>query len=371
MDFLRSKFKIWWLQAVYSLVSGGFSLLYIYFVKQQISFFYILMAEFCGLVIIVIYLVCGKILHSRYTIMAGYLLLALSALVMLLPFKALYLVFFYFILSWLAAIIFFTPYNILYFQKIQKGEHLQDITFYWAVGIVVGIFAPLLAAYVWQMTNLSVFLTIYTLFIIFSLFLLNYIPAEVYRYKIKEGLTYLKGLRTINMIDGALHRTNGIIILIFSLQYINNELDFGKFLSITGLVALFVAFPMAKLSDQKQKRTIFIWPISVATGLVVMSFYFVNSFWQFFVLALILKGLLVLSEPIRSNIVLDKKEKRAITWISREIYLNIGRVLLVAVLVVMLYFGWFKETFIVMGALHLLFPVVVYFKKVYAPVAIN
>lgn len=371
MPLLKKYFKIWWLQAVYIFIGGCFSLLYIYFIKNRISIFYILIGELCAFGLIVIYLIFRRVIYSRRTIIAGLILEIISILILLLPFKPFYLVIPYFILSWLAAILFFTPYNILYFEKTQKEKHLQEITFYWAISIVIGVFAPLVAAYIWHIVGLTLFIIIYVFFTVISLLLLNYVPAETYRYNIKEGLTYLKGLRTINMIDGALQRTNGIIILIFSLQYINNELDFGKFLSIIGLVALFVAFPMAKLSDKKQRRTIFIWPISIAAGLIVMSFYFVNFFWQFFVLALILKGLLVLSEPIRSNIVLDKKEKRAITWISREIYLNIGRLILMAVLVMMLYFGWYKETFIVMGALHLLFPVVVYFKKVYVPVAVN
>ena len=143
-------------------------------------------------------------------------------------------------------------------------------------------------------------------------------------------------------------------------------MDFGKFLSVMSLVALFFAFRLAKKSDKKQNRTMFIWPLSIATGLVAMCFYFVTTFPVFLILALLLKALTILVEPIRSNIILDKTEKKPIDWISREVFLNIGRMFLVGVVALMLFFKLDKEIFIFLGLVHILFPFVVYYKKVYA-----
>jgi len=364
---LKKYFQVWWLQALYIFIAAGFvSLLYLYFVKNEVSFSQIMLADAVSLLLVTIYITFRGKMHSRHTMTIGFFLVSLCLLVLLLPLAVEYKLYIFFILAGFAAIMFFTPYNILYFRGIKEDHHMQSMTFYWAVMIITAVVSPFVAAYIWTNSGLTPFISVAVIISLIAIYLTKYLPKQTYTYSIKHGWNFLKGFRLITMLDGALHRATGVVVVLYSLQYITNEFDFGKFLSLMALAALVIAFPMAKLSDKWHKRTVFIWSTSLLAALIVFSFYFVDNFLWFFILAMMLRGLMVLNEPLRSNIILDKEKEKAIVWISREIFLHLGRAILVFILAGMLYLGYHKETFILMGALHLLFPLLVYKEKVYA-----
>ncbi len=364
---LKKHFRIWWIQGLNTFFHHGFAvLLYLYFVKESISFAELILAKAVSVLVVIIYLLFRGYFHSRKSIVTSFLLLAASMLLFFTSIDVHIILYIYFVVDFLGTIIFYTPYNILFFKDANKDKHLQEMTWYWGVSIVTAVVGPIVGAYIFAGFGLNVFLIVSLLIVAFALYLTRFIKSEEYRYTLKQSLQYLKGLRTVNLIDGALHKVKFVIIPVFSLKYIQTETDYGLFLSLISLVALFFAFEMAKFSDKRKKRTIFIWPLSIAAGIVTGLFYFVNTFFWFMVLAVILQALTVLVEPIRSNIIQDKKEKKPITWISREVYLNIGRVILLVFVALLLFYDLEKYVFVLLGLLHISFPVVLHLKKVYA-----
>ena len=348
-------------------VTFGFtSVLFVYFVKKDVTFFQIFLAEFFSYSLIVAYLLFRRTLFSRRTILTGYLLIVAGMLILLLPFPATALLFPYTIVYSLGVIMFFAPYNILYFKNF-KGGNLEHITTYWAIGIVTGLVAPLIGSFVLAKFPLWIFIFCTGLILLSAAYLTRFVERQKYSYTTKEVLTHIRGLRTLSIIDGSLHKTSLIVVTVFSLQYITTELNFGRFLSVAALAGIVVALPMARISDQWQKRTVFIWPLSLITAGVVFSFVFVKGFLGFFALALLLKALLSLMEPIRGNVMLDKKEAaNPITWISRELFLNVGRLIMMGVIAVCIYFNNYIAVYSFIAIQMILYPVILYFKKIYA-----
>ncbi|MBI4992791.1 MAG: hypothetical protein HZC26_01460 [Candidatus Magasanikbacteria bacterium] len=367
--WLKKNFKVWWLQALLAFATFGFtSVLFVYFVKKDVTFFQIFLADFFSYSLIVAYLLFRRTLFSRGTILTGYLLIVVGMLILLLPFPATALLFPYTIIYGLGVIMFFAPYNILYFKSIQRGN-LEHMTIYWSIGIITGLVAPLIGSFVLAKFPLWIFISCAVLILLSAAYLTRFVERQKYSYTTKEVLTHIRGLRTLSIIDGSLHKTSLIVVTVFSLQYITTELNFGRFLSIAALAGIIVALPMARISDRWQKRMIFIWPLSIMSAGVVFSFIFVKSFLGFFALALLLKAILSLLEPIRGNVILDKKETgNAITWISRELYLNIGRLMMMGVIAVFIYFGNYTAIYSFIALQMVLYPIILYFKKTYAVV---
>jgi len=363
--WLERHFKVYWLQAVYVFAHAGFGvLLYIVFFKEHITLSQLLLGEFLASTAVALYLTFRRALFSRFDMRLGFILYGLVLLLFFLPFS-LPIFFTYFILRGIGIMTFYTPYNILFFNQSKRGRSLQDMTWYWGVGIAAGVIAPIFGGFVLGNFSFGVFLALGASVLFCGAWLSGKAKKEEYRYTVAQGLNHLRSLRTVVTIDGALHKVMMVVIPIYGLLYFSDELDYGMFLSLVAVVALLFSFRMAKLSDKLQKRRIFIWPLSIAAGIATGLFYFAESFWAFLALALILRALSVMVEPIRSNIIQDKKKKSHLNWISREIYLNIGRALMLGVVALMMYAGLQQEIFIFLASLHILFPIVVSLKKVY------
>jgi len=363
--WLEKHFRVYWLQAILVFAHAGFGiLLYIVFFGEHVSLFQLLLAEFAASTAVMIYLIFRRVFFSRFDMRLGFVLYGLGLTLFFLPFSA-PLFFAYIIFRSVGIMTFYTPYNILYFNQTQKGKSLQDMTWYWGVGIVAGVVAPLLGGFMLNQFPFGVFLSVAIAILFVGFLFVGKAKEEVYSYTIKEGLTHLKSLRTIVTLDGALHKVMMVVIPVYGLLYLTNEVDYSVFLSLVAVIALLFSFRMAKLSDKLKKRRVFIWPLSIATGIVTGLFFFVDSFWTFLILALLLKALSVMVEPIRSNIIQDKKKKSHLNWISREIYLNIGRAMLLGIVTLMIYFGLQQEIFILLALLHIIFPILVSIKKIY------
>ena len=101
----------------------------------------------------------------------------------------------------------------------------------------------------------------------------------------------------------------------------------------------------------------------------MISFYFVNNLFWAVVLIVLFKFITILFNPLRSNILLDKVSNGPITWISREIYLNIGRFFILGLVAFIVYLGFLREAFVSVAILYLIFPIVVRYKKIYAKIS--
>ena len=368
ITYLKENFKIWWLGSFYVFLSSGFfTSLYVYFIKKSISLEQILLAEFLAAITVSITILLRRRWHSQYSLYFGFSCAALALLSLFLPWSAKYLLPIYTVVSYLGAISFYIVFNILFFNSGKKDQNLQHVTFYWAIMIVSGIIGPLIGGYILSTVGIYYFAVVSFLILGILFYLIKYVPHQVYTFTTKDLFGTLRGFRYITLLDGALHKVGLITITLMSLRFITNEFDFGKYLSLVSIVALIFSFRTAKISDRINRRMVFIWPLSIAAAITTAALYFANNFYLYIVLALLLKALTVMVEPMRTNILQDKADKsNPVTWISRELYINIGRSILWLGAFILWHFNLQFLLFIIMGFLYLLFPIIVDHKKIYA-----
>ncbi len=365
-SFLEKQFRVWWLQVGYMIVNSGFiSLLYVYFVKSHLNFGYIILAEALGYLFSIFLILVKKQFSSQRDLRFGFLLVFCALILLLFPLLPLTLLIPYTILKVTGAIMFFTPYNILFFESTQTSKKLSRMTSYWSIGVVVGVLAPIIGGYLFSRLGLSPFVLLALVFLGLTFYLIKFVKKEVYRYSIQEIFEDIQGFRTIVMIDGALPTASNLLLSLYLLTFVRGAFDFGILLSSIALLSVSFSFLIAKLSDKKKKRLEFIWPLSSFAGIILLLLYFTQSFWSVVLLVVLFKFVSTMLNPIQSNIVFDRENTTASTWISREIFLNIGRTLVLLCLLPLVYLGFLKEAFVVLALLFIVFPFVVFKKGVY------
>lgn len=359
-------FKLWWLQAILMIAEIGFaSLLALLFFRESVPLYHLFFAQAAGALFVTIYLIMRRVFFSRGDIRLGFLLSMVGFSFLFLPFSiGVYYV--YMIFSYVSIMTFFTPYNILFFERTPKERRLRDMTMYFAIFVVVGIVAPIMGAELFERLGLKPFLAIAIMCYGLGFLLAGFVKKERYPFSFQELFSCLKRVRTITTLDGMIGKIFAVIPL-YALLYITSARDFGAFLSVMSLVALFFSFRIAKQSDASQNRVQFLYPLSIIMGCLVMLLGFTNSFWPFFLITLFVKGLDVILAPIRSNIMQDAVPHAPVNWVAREVFLNIGRAAVMGFVGCSFLFGLERISFFLLGILPILFPLLVFRKKVYAP----
>lgn len=371
ITYLKDNFKIWWLGSFYVFLSSGFfTTLYVYFVKRHISFQQLLFVEVLAALAVTITVLVKRRWHTQYSLYFGFVCTALAVASLFLPLPIKFLLPIYGTVGYVGTVSFYVIFNILFFSSSKEDKNLQHTTFYWGIMIISGIVGPLIGGFI--LAKLSIFYFALVAFVILGIlfYLIRYVPTKVFTLTKHDLFNSIRGFRKITLLDGALHKVGLMAITLMSLRFIDNEFDFGKYLSLVSIVALIFSFRTAKISDHLRRRMVFIWPLSIGAAVTTAALYFADNFYLYITLALILKALTVMVEPMRTNILSDKANKNnPIIWISREFYLNTGRTIFWLMTAVLWYFGQQSILFIIMGLLYLLFPIIVEYKKIYATVS--
>ncbi len=356
--------RLYVLQTLCSFVAAGFvGILYLHFFKQHISLVDFFLAQALADGAVTSMIAVRRIFFSRRDIQVGFLIVGIALALLLMPFSRSFF-YVYTVVRMVGTILFFTPYNILFFEETHTDRRLRSMTGYWAVSVVVGVVAPVACGFIFEQFGRAIFIGSALVLIIAGIVVGSRVPSRVYRYTTKEVYIRLKKLRTINMLDGALHRVEGAVGF-FALLYFTNELNYGIYLSLMALVALVPSFYIAHVSDTRRERMRFMWPISLATGALVWIFAGIHSLSAFIIAMMALNAITVLIEPLRSTILLDATESAPVDWIARELFLNTGRMFFSLTVALFLWFNLTTTLFIFLGILHMAFPCVVWYKKIY------
>lgn len=366
LQVCKQKFDVWWLQVLYSTVSAGFiTILYVYFVKNELPFFYILLAEGIGYGGSVIVILLKRSFHSRRDIQIGLSIVLISLLALLLPIPTVAILILYVTLRVIGGILFFVPYNVLFFEPTDKEKKLYRMTIYWAIGSVVGVLAPITTGFLFTQFGLGVFISVAIVLLLITIALAGFVKKDVYTYSTTQVLSQIRGLRTITMMDGALLNASKLLIALYLITFVNNEFDFGKILSLIAVLSVVLSFKVAKFSDTYKKRTIFIFPFSAVLALIFLGLYVAQTFWAVLVLVVAFSLFSSLFNPIRANILLDVVENTPLTWIARDIYLNIGRCCIFVCLAIVIQLDALNISFLLMSFLFLVFPILLIKKGAY------
>ncbi len=337
------------------------------FYHQHIALSDIFFADAIACAANAMFIVMRKSIHTRRDIRIGFGLMTIGLfLVAFLPHTRTLLYAFY-ILQVLGAITFYIPVNILYFKGVAEDARMRGMTLYWIVGIATGVAAPLVGALLYAHTSMMVFLIVPLLLTLCGVWMAQYVPEDIISYSRGDVFNYLKGLRVINALDGALHRVSGDAGF-FVLMFASTVASYSSYLSCVSLVMAAVAWIVATKSDKTNNRMKYLWPTALLAGAATMGLSLAHSFITFLILSVVARASLVIAEPLRSNVTQDSAVAHAHIWISREFYINIGRTLLQIIAGILLVIGSPTAALILFGALHIAFPFLVHRKKIYKTV---
>jgi hypothetical protein len=167
------------------------------------------------------------------------------------------------------------------------------------------------------------------------------------------------------MFDGALLNVSKVLISLHFINFVANEFDFGKLLSLIALLSVVFSLQIVKVSDAYKKRTVFIWPLSFILALTFIGLSFATEFWLVLTLVIIYSFFGKLLDPLLANVAVDAAWSSPNTWISRDLFLNIGRgVTLITFAAVVALFG-LQTAIVVLAGMFVCFPFLLMYKGVY------
>ena len=220
---------------------------------------------------------------------------------------------------------FYVFYNVAHFANTQKEKTGHSSALMFSVGPVINIVAPLASGYI-----ASVSLTWLWILAILSfavcLFFAEKQENFTVSYTIKGALREIKTTRLFILIEGVWGAVPFALIPIFTLYFIKEPLPYGAYLAYLSLVAVVANILFGKFTDKIQKRSIFLYPITIITALFTFLLYFaINDLYLWIIATSLLQFVLPLFWNLSTSLVIDAHTDLKLAIPAREIILSLGR----------------------------------------------
>jgi hypothetical protein len=302
-----------------------------------------------------------EVFYIKKFMMLGLFFQGVIALV--LGFYSSYSIYLFVLFSGLNLLFFWVTLNYIFFKGTSKDTSASNSSWYIILPGVFGMIMPLLGAFVINLRGYYwMFILTFILYLISIFFVQKGVVEERVEAKTMVGIKKYKGLKTITLFEGALQFFGVIIIPAYSLLFFKTENQVGLFLSYLGVIGLIISIILAKKSDvsQQRKKYIYFLLICFAVSIFILSFAHTQRFWIIAVAPITM--LFSISFPIRTAIAIDGREKDIHLWKTREIFLNIGRVISLSFASILFYYGLYPYVFVFYGLLMIPYILLVRYK---------
>jgi MFS family permease len=278
-----------------------------------------------------------------------------------LPLREAFLVY---VFGWAGLVIlFWLPLNMSFFQESHNGRHAKDSWSYMVAPGMLSIVIPPLGAMMMRMYGYKwLFLLTAGLYLLAMGWVWRKVPSQTWKVQRKEAILNFKGLKTISMMEGALHFFSSVVLGVYALRFLQNETEVGWFWSYVAVVGLVAGFFMARMSDAKQERKKYVVILFSLLLICVVGFMLAKSLGVFLVLMGAYMIMATVSSPIRLAISMDVKEKDINFWWSRELFLNIGRAVTLAVAGGLFFLEWYGLLFGMYAVMIGAYPILIFHK---------
>jgi hypothetical protein len=276
---------------------------------------------------------------------------------------------FIYISNALVLVFFWIPYNLEFFSFTTEKTRAYSGSVAIAIYPLVGLAVPAFAGYVWHSrgftANMWISLSILGGAIIY-MWLNKAIKLRQFDYSIRQSLGSLRRYRTLFFLQGLWEAAGFIGVPLFTLIFVRTELKLGLFLSYLGALSVVSTIMLARLSDRRGRRTVFLYPALIVTGAATISLHFAGTFFWWILAVGVLNFAGVLTTPFLIAVALDSGISGINMWAGREMLLNLGRS--TGGMIIFLsyrYLGNPRVAFVVLGAGLLVYAVVLHTKRIY------
>ncbi len=324
--------------------------------KGYALWFIVLMtALYTGLSLLIVFVPSFPL---RSSLFIGFLLTGAASLSLLLPLP--YAAYVYSLLVGGTLIFFWVPINYMFFAHSQKNTNATDSTLYVLVLGIVGVVLPPLGAWLIASRGYAFMFAVAALPMVIPLFLVwRYVPKENHPAPLGPSIAQFRGLKTITLVEGALHMFPAQVIPIYTLLFLNTAAEFGRFLSYLALVAFVIALLVSLRSDKLQQRKVYLYVLMFALAIITVLFAGVDTLKRWYVLVGLYTLVNHISFPIRLAVSLDVKKADMGFWKVRELFLNIGRVVVQSLAALFFYLNLSWAVFGMFAILTIIYPFVV------------
>ena len=256
----------------------------------------------------------------------------------------------------LALGLFFVMYNIAHFENTPKEKTGYSSGIMYAVGPAISIIAPLIAGTIATYNiNLLWYVSIFSFLI--ALFTVRKQTDFRISYKIKESLEELKPTRIYIFLEGIWEAVIISVIPIYTLKFISTPLGYGKYIAYLSLAGLIANVILGKLTDKLQKRSIFIYPITILLAILTIALSFsLSNIYLWILITGLIQFLIPIFWNITTSFIIDKHANLEIAIPGREILLAVGRMLGLGITYLGFQYNYIQPTFIVLALAILLLP---------------
>ncbi len=256
---------------------------------------------------------------------------------------------------------FYIFYNIAHFDHTPREKRGHSSALMFIVPSFIGIVAPLLAGYIAQINLISLWIISLVSFFI-SFYMVRSQEDFQISYKIKTAIKEIKATRVFIFVEGIWEALVFGVIPIYTLYFIKTPLKYGAFLSYLAFVSIIANFTLGKITDKLQKRTIFLYPLTIIMACTTILFIAVKSnLLNWIILTGIIQFLLPIFWNVSTAMVIDTHSNLQLAIPGREFLLAAGRI--VGLLMAFASFTIEKSPyyiFIVLGLIFFLYPIMLF-----------
>lgn len=268
------------------------------------------------------------------------------------------------ILNGFTLYLFFVYYNIAHFANTPVKNRGRGSALMFNAITIVNIAAPLLAGFLSQI-NILLLWIFSIVFLLVCVFLLKFQEDFPVSYTLKEAWDEIKPTRIFILLGGIWEALVLGVIPIYTLFFFKTPLAYGIFLAYISVVAVVANFTLGKVTDRLQKRTVFLFPLTI--GLTIATFLFPLA-TQNITLWLVVTGVTQFLVPLFWNIstamVVDSQSNLNLAIPGRELVLALGRI--IGLLLAFASFTLEKSPhyiFLILGTVMLFYPTILYWNK--------
>ncbi|MCI5108247.1 MAG: hypothetical protein MRY49_00170 [Candidatus Pacebacteria bacterium] len=242
------------------------------------------------------------------------------------------------LLSGVASVIFYGPYNVSHFELTPRNKTGSGAALFFNLLTGVGIIAPIAAGTVASFSIFILLLISFILAFIAVSFMFFQEKIDI-NFSVKESFKEISKVKWIIYLRG-IHEALGTFITLVTITLIYEFFDLGVYGTVLAVLGILISFAVGKYSDRLSTKKHLLAPLAIINGVLTLLFIF-----DVFRVNIILWGLLNLVwgkidglfDQTALAFVMDETKDRLKTTFGREIVLNIGR--LTGTLVVVLGFA--------------------------------
>ena len=343
------------------------TLLLFWFFKNGLSpmnlLFYVLFQ--CIFSLLIYFFIKGRSIESRKSLFLG-VLFSFSGVIVASQIVHPYHAFVVSFMFGLTNVFFWTIYNTMYFKYSDKEEHgLKSGMYFLFFPIIGAIFAPF-SGFIVEKFSFSFLFLSSAFFYVIPLAIVYYLPSFTFKFEVKEAFFELENKMLVFM-QGYISMFRFAFISIFTLFFITTPFKFGSFFGYLAILSTLTALLNSKISDKIKNRAFFFYFFTILDTLTYIPMALTKSFGLWQVFTGINNITTNLSDPFSVTLVLDHaKLNRENTMLAREIYLNLGRICVVVIAIIALYYSSsFMTSFLVVSFGTILYPIIAYYNKAY------